>query len=200
MKSLKTLTRFSNELIREAVIGLDAVLRTRLVADVAISLDAALFTGSGASNTIKGIVNQTGVQTTVLDVSSPDGVGSLLDAIGLAQAANVTPNRWFMAPADFISLRKLKSTTKEFIFDQDLHAGTQLSVFGIPVSVTNHLATGKAVLTDMNSVAVARDLDASVFLLDQLYGASDEQAIRCVTRYDMGLLQPAATVVLTAAA
>jgi hypothetical protein len=34
------------------------VLRTRLVADVAISLDAALFTGTGASNTIKGIVNQ----------------------------------------------------------------------------------------------------------------------------------------------
>jgi hypothetical protein len=41
------------------------VLRTRLVADVAISLDAALFTGTGASNTIKGIVNQTGVQTAV---------------------------------------------------------------------------------------------------------------------------------------
>jgi HK97 family phage major capsid protein len=169
-------------------------------ADVAIALDAALFTGTGASNTIKGIINQTGVQTAVLDVSSPDGADSLLTAIGLAQAANVTPNRWFMSPADFISLRKLKSTTKEYIFDTDMHAGTQLSVHGIPVSVTNHLATGKAVLTDMNSVAVARDLDASVFLLDQTYAASDEQGIRCVTRYDMGLLQPSATVVLTAAA
>jgi HK97 family phage major capsid protein len=199
MKSLKTVTRFSNELIREAVIGLDAVLRTRLVADVAIALDAALFTGTGASNTIKGIINQTGVQTGVLDVSSPDGVGSLLDAIGLAQAANVTPNRWFMSPADFISLRKLKSTTKEFIFDEDMHGGTQLAVFGIPVSVTNHLATGKAVLTDMNSVAVARDLDASVFLMDQTYAASDEQGLRVVTRYDLGLLQPTATVVLTVA-
>jgi hypothetical protein len=52
-----------------------------------------------------------------------------------------------------------------------MHGGTQLSLFGIDVSVTNHLATGKAVLTDTNSVAVARDLDASVFLMDQTYAA-----------------------------
>jgi hypothetical protein len=36
--------------------------------------------------------------------------------------------------------------------------------------------------------------------MDQTYAASDEQGLRVVTRYDMGLLQPAATVVLTAAA
>jgi HK97 family phage major capsid protein len=176
MKSLKVVTRFSNELIREAVIGLDAVLRTRLVSDVAIALDAALFVGNTV-NTPKGIINQTGVQAAVLNVAEPN---SLLDAIGLAQAANVTPNRWFFSPADFIALRKLKSTTNEYIFDEDMHGGTQLMLFGIPVSVTNHLATGKAILTDMNTVAVARDLDASVFLMNQTYAASDEQGLRAL--------------------
>jgi HK97 family phage major capsid protein len=89
LKSLKTLIRFSNELLRQSVIGLDATLKARLVTDVSSKLDTALLTGDGASNTIKGIINQTGVQTGVLDVADAD---SLLDAIAQASAAEVTPN------------------------------------------------------------------------------------------------------------
>jgi HK97 family phage major capsid protein len=73
----------------EGVIGLDATLKARLVTDVSSKLDTALLTGDGASNTIKGIINQTGVQTGVLDVADAD---SLLDAIAQASAAEVTPN------------------------------------------------------------------------------------------------------------
>jgi len=36
-----------------------------------------------------------------------------------------------------------------------------------------------------------------VKLLDQRYAESDEQAIRVVTRYDIGLLHPEAVVALT---
>ena len=50
------LVKLSNELIRTSVVGLDAVLRTRLVTDVANALDAALWDGTGTSNTIKGIL------------------------------------------------------------------------------------------------------------------------------------------------
>ena len=45
MKSLKSLTRFSNELARQSVIALDAALRDRMVRDVAAKLDAALIAG-----------------------------------------------------------------------------------------------------------------------------------------------------------
>ena len=41
MKSVKVLTRFSNELARQSVIALDAALRNRLVTDVANVVDAA---------------------------------------------------------------------------------------------------------------------------------------------------------------
>src|SRR6476646_520961 len=40
LKSLKVLVKFSNELIRTSVVGLEAVLQTRLVTDVANALDA----------------------------------------------------------------------------------------------------------------------------------------------------------------
>ena len=58
--------------------------------NVSKALDDALLTGAGTSNTITGIVNQAGVQTGELDVAEAD---SLLDAIALASAAEVAPNR-----------------------------------------------------------------------------------------------------------
>jgi HK97 family phage major capsid protein len=71
LKGLKVLVKLSNELIRTSVIGLDAVLRARLVTDVANALDAALWDGTGTSNTIKGILRQTGIQTGALILPTP---------------------------------------------------------------------------------------------------------------------------------
>lgn len=197
LKSLKVLIRFTNELLRQSVIGLDATLRQRLVTDVSNALDTALLTGAGTSNTIKGLINQTGVQTGELDVADAD---SLLDAIALASAAEVTPNRWFISGADFIALRKLKEATgsKKYLLESDVSSGPTYRLFGIPVTVTNKLATGKAVLADTTQIAVARDIAPTVKLLDQTFATTDEQAIRVVTRYDIGLLHPEAVIVLTA--
>ena len=72
-------------------------------------------------------------------------------------------------------------------------------LFGIPVTVSNKLATGKAILADTSQIAVARDLAPSVMLLSERYAEYDEQAIRVVTRYDLGLLHPEGVIVLTAA-
>ena len=136
------------------------------------------------------------MQTGGLDVAD---AGSLLDAIALASAAKVTPNRWFINGADFITLRKLKETgdSNKYMLESDVTAGPTYRQFGIPVTVTNKLAEGKAVLADTTQIAVARDLAPSVKLLDQRYAESDEQAIRVVTRYDIGLLHPEAVVALT---
>lgn len=196
LKSLKVLLRFSNELLRQSVIGLDATLRLRLVTDVSKALDDALLKGAGTSNTIKGIINQTGVQTGVLDVTDAD---SLLDAIALASAAEVTPNRWFINGADFIALRKLKDGDGKYLLESDVTADVTYRLFGVPVTVTNKLAVGKAILADTSQIAVARDLAPSVTLLAERYADFDEQAIRVVTRYDLGLLHPEGVIVLTAA-
>lgn len=195
-KSLKTLIRFSNELLRQSVIGLDAALKARLVTDVSNKLDTALLTGNGASGSITGIANQAGVQTGALDVADAD---SLLDAIALASAAEVTPNRWFVNGQDFIALRKLKATDGRYLLESDVTKDVTYRLFGIPVTVTNKLAEGKAVLADTAQIAVARDVDPSVTMLSERYAEYDEQAIRVVTRYDLGLLHPEGVIVLTAA-
>jgi HK97 family phage major capsid protein len=194
-RSLKVLLRFTNELLRQSVIGLDTTLKARLVTDVSHALHDALLKGTGADNSITGIIHQPLVQHGELDVTDAD---CLLDAIALASAAEVTPNRWFISGQDFISLRKLKDLQDRYLLESDVTKDVTYRLFGIPVTVTNKLATGTAVLLDTSMVAIARDLAPSVTLLSERYAEYDEQAIRVVTRYDLGLLHPEGVIVLTA--
>lgn len=82
LKALKVLIRTSNEMIRQSVIGLEAVLQQTLIAGVAAQLDASLWDGTGSSNTIKGIFRQSNIATGTLDLADPD---SLIDGIATAQ-------------------------------------------------------------------------------------------------------------------
>jgi HK97 family phage major capsid protein len=193
-KSLKVIERYSRELVRQSVVGIDSVLKNRLVKVVGDKLDSELLTGTGASKGITGLVNQAGVQTGALDVTNAD---SLLDAIGLASAAEVTPNRWFINGADFIALRKLKDGEDRYLIESDVTRDTTYRLFGHPVTVTNKLSEGTAVLADVTQVAVARDLAPSVTVLTERYAEFDQVGIRVVTRYDLGLLHPEAVIVLT---
>ena len=194
-KSIKTLIRFTNELLRQSVIGLDSVLKDRLVSDVSRKLDTAFLTGDGADDSVTGIINQPGVQTGTLDTADPD---SLLDALALAAAAEVTPNRWMVSGADFFALRKLKDGNGKYLIESDVTKDTTYRLFGVPVTVSNKIPAGTAVLANMSEVAVARDTNPTVKLLDQRYAEYDEQAIRVTARFDLGLLRPEGVIVLTA--
>lgn len=196
-KSIKTILKYTNELVRQSVIGIDAVLKARLVKDVSDALDNALLKGDGTSDSITGIIHQDDVQTAALDVADAD---SLLDAIGLAVAAEATPNRWFVNGEDFIALRKLKEAvdSSKYLLESDVTAGPTYRLFGIPVTVTNKLTEGTAVLADMSQVAIARDNAPSVTVLSERYAEYDQIGLRVTTRYDLGLLHPEGVIVLSA--
>lgn len=195
-KSIKVIERFSRESVRQSVIGLDAVLKARLLKVVGDKLDTALLTGDGTSDSITGIIEQAGVQTGVLDVTDAD---SLLDAVGLAVAAEVTPNRWFINGDDFIALRKLKEATdsSKYLLEADLTKDATYRLFGIEVQVTNKLPAGTAILADTTNIAVARDTAPSITVLSERYAEWDQLGLRVTTRYDLGLLHPEAVIVLT---
>jgi HK97 family phage major capsid protein len=206
LKGLKVLVKLSNELIRTSVVGLEAVLRTRLVTDVANALDAALWDGAGTSNTIKGILRQTGVATGVLDLTDPD---SLIDGLATAQGNKVTPTHWVMTSTSFAAIRKVKVGTSDarYVMDPNtIQNGTELRLLGLPVIITDNIpntgtAPGKAraALVDMSKVVVARDVDAEVKILDQTWGDYDSIGIRVVSRWDTALLQAKAVTLLTEA-
>ncbi|MGV0732867.1 phage major capsid protein [Mycolicibacter sinensis] len=192
-KSIKVIERFSRESVRQSVIGLDAVLKARLVKVVGDQLDAELLAGTGASDGITGIINQSGVTTGDFDPSDPD---SLLDAIGALNALEVAPNRWFVNGADFVTLRKVKDKQDRYILESDITKDATYRLFGIPVTVTNKLDAGTAILADTSNIAVARDIAPSITVLSERYAEFDQLGLRVTTRYDLGLLHPEAVAVL----
>lgn len=203
LKGIKTLTKISNELLRQSTVGLEAVLRTRLVTDVASALDAALGDGAGTADTVKGIFKQSGIATGTLDLADPD---SLIDGLALAQGNHVAPTHWVMTPASFAALRKLKvgTTDARYLFDPStIQAGTALTLLGLPVIITDNIpdasAKARVALVDFSKVVVARDVDSEVAILDQTFGDYDTVGIRAVSRFDVALLQGKAVTLLTSA-
>lgn len=203
MKSVKVLTRFSNELARQSVVSLDAALKDRLVTDVAATIDSQLFSATGDGiTTPKGILAWDGVQT--LDAAGADiGLDTLVDAWGMALAANVDTARlrWFMRPEAFTALRKIKQGTgsNQYVLTPDATQDGVFRLFGSPVVITSRLpkdddSQQTVVLADMTQVAVARDQAPTVKVLDQTFGDYDQQAIRVTARYDAAPLNPEAVI------
>lgn len=205
MKSVKVLTKFSNELARQSVVSLDQALKDRLVRDVAAKLDAQFFSASGDGiATPKGMFAWAGTQTVAVDGALT--LDHLLDAWGKALAANVdmTRLRWVMTPREFTGLRKVKDTAERYQLQPDPTQDGVFRLFGAPVTVTSRVPdttggtpTGRAALVDFSQIAVARDLAPSVKVLTETFGDYDQQAIRVVARYDAAPLNAQAVVKLT---
>lgn len=205
MKSVKVLTRYSNELARQSVVSLDAALKARLVSDVATKLDTQFYSASGDGvTTPKGMFAWAGTQEVA--VGGALTLDHLLDAWGKALAGDVEMSRlrWVLTPREFVKLRKVKDGQNRYQLQPDPTQDGVFRLFGAPVTVTARIPdttgatpTGRAALVDFSQIAVARDLAPSVKVLDQTFGDYDQQAIRVVARYDLGPLNPQAVVKLT---
>lgn len=203
MKSVKTLTRYSNELARQSVIALDSTLRERLVRGVADKLDHAFIAGTGGSPSGTepvGLLNYSGTQKIT-------GVGALtlddlIDAWGLALAANVNMAslRWWVRPETFTTLRKVKDLDERYQLQPDPTQDGVFRLFGVPVTVTSRLPidddTCAVILADFSQIAVARDQAPTVKILDQTFGDYDQMAIRVTARYDAAPMNAEAVVIL----
>lgn len=199
LKSVKVLHRFSAELARHAVVNIAAALQAAIVTRVALAVDRAFLVGEGTNNTVKGLTNFPGILTRTYTTAPK--VDDLHDAVGAAMAANASPSRWFIHPDAFTTLRKQRegAGTGAYLLQSDPTEANVFRLLGLPVSVTTQLPAGTILLVDMSQVAVARDLDASVKLLDQTYGDWDQLALRVVSRWDIAALNPEGVVRLTAA-
>ena len=195
MKSIKVLTRFSNELARQTFVSLDAALRARLVADVAAKVDAQLFSDEGDGvTTPRGMFAWEGTQDVA--VGGALELDAILDGQALALGANVDPARLrlFLRPGDYMALRALRDGDNRFMLQPDAAQGATATVLGLPVTISSRIPAGRAALVDMAHVVVARDVMPSVKLLDQTFGEYDQQAIRVVTRFDAAPTAPDAVV------
>lgn len=197
MVSVKTITRYSNELSRQSVVNLEAAIRSRLVADVAAKVDQQLWSDTGDGVTLpKGLFAYEGVQT--VTGSGDLTLDAILEAQGLALEAdaNVSAMRLAIRPSDLTALRGVTDGDGRYMLQPDATAGSIGSILGTPVIVTPRIPEGKSALVDFSQVAVARDVAPSVKVLTERYADFDQQALRVVTRYDAAPLNPSAVVVI----
>lgn len=201
MKSIKTLTRFSNELARQSIISLEQALQNRLVRDVAEAFDTRFLSNTGDGvTTPMGMFAWPGVETitaTEFDLDTiMDGYGLFLGNYGHTEGL-----RLFIRSDDYMTLRKLKDNNGRYILQPDMSTGgIVVPALGATLGVSNKIPEGNAALVDMQSVAVARDLNPSVKILTERYADYDQQAIRVVARYDAGLTDDRAMVKFTISA
>lgn len=200
MKSLKTITKFSNELARQSVVALDAAIQSRLVKDVADAFDSHVM-GVGGDGVLvpQGIFGYAGVQT--VSAGTALNIDALHDANGAALASgNTGALKWVLSPADFTALQKIKTTDGNYLIQSNVREGVGYVLLGIPVVVTRFAPAGTAALVDFAQIAIARDVAPAVKVLDQTFGDYDQMGIRVVWRADMKPLNPEAIVRITTGA
>lgn len=198
MKSVKTITRYSNELARQSIVSLDKVLQDRLVADVAGKLDAQFLSAEGDGiTTPRGLFAYEGVEDVA--VSGEFNVDTLLAAQGVALESNVDLSRLalFVRPGDLMALRGLKDNDGRYLLQWDATEAGGYRILGMNALVSAHVPEGRAAIADMSQIAVARDLAPTVKILTERYADYDQQAIRVVARYDAGPLNPAGIVTMS---
>lgn len=199
MDSVKVITRYSNELARQSVVSLEAVLRDRLVADVAARLDMQFMGDDGDGvETPYGLFAYPGVtDTAVTGELTPDVI---LDAQGQALARNLDPGRMtlFIRPEDYVNMRGQKDADGRYLIAPDVSGtGLIVPVLGARAVVTARVPEGRAALADMSRIAVARDLSPTVKVLTERYADYDQQGIRVTARYDAKPLDASAVLTLS---
>ena len=200
MKSIKTLTRFSNELARQSIVSLDSVLQSRIVNDVAARFDQQFLGDQGDGiTTPKGLFAQTASED--VDTTGALSIATVLEGLGVALANNVQTEglTLFVRPENYMELRAESDADGHSFIQPDATKGLVSPVLGTKVVVSNRIPAGRAALADMKSLGVARDVFPQVTLLDQTFGDYDEQAIRVVSRADLGVLDSKGLITFTIA-
>lgn len=199
MKSVKVLTRYSNELARQSIVSLEQTLRDRLVADVAAKLDTQFLSDQGDGvTTPRGLFAYEGVTDTAVD--GPITPDTILEAQGVAMGRYLNPGSMtlFMRPEDYVALRGIKDADGRYLVAPDVSGtGLIVPVLGARAVLSARIPQGRAALVDMSRVAVARDLAPTVKVLTERYADYDQQAIRVVARYDAKPLDPSAVLTLS---
>lgn len=202
MQSLKQITVITNEALRQSSQSLDAILQSRLVADMADKVDTQAWSSTGDGvTTPQGLLGWAGTQqlTSADTTLNPD---DLIDLQAAALISNIPPGnlRFIMHPATFSALRKLRAFDDgRYLIEPDLTKGPGFTILGTPITLTSKLAENKTVLLDPASVAIAVDVNPAVTVLTERYAEYDEVGIRVVLRLDHKPVQPHSIIVLTTA-
>ncbi|MFC4912573.1 phage major capsid protein [Actinomadura gamaensis] len=213
-RKLAALVYASNELISDSNPDAQNVLADNLARAVALKLDRSYFEGSGVAPEIRGLRNQSGIQTVSMGANGAAlaNLDPFADALGMLAEADAEASAIVMHPRNWRALIKVKETTgsaRPVLIDgaSAPSDGPRRSIYGVPVFLTSQLSTNEVqgTATNANSIYVYQgDQVVTVFRSDadvqvdrSAAFSSDRTAVRVTLRADLVLPNPAAVVRIT---
>ena len=97
-------------------------------------------------------------------------------------------------------MRKLRDKNGRYILQSDVSGSAAFRLFDVPVTVTNKLPAGKALLANTKEIAVVRDQNPTMTILNERYAEYDMVGVRVTCRFDVGLLRPEGVILLESGA
>jgi HK97 family phage major capsid protein len=212
-RKLAALTYCSNELIADSNPSAQNAIAESLARAIALKLDLAFFEGSGIEPEIRGLANQSGIQTLAMgdDGATLDNLDPIADALGLLAEADASGTAILMSPRNWRTLSKVKEATgsnKPVLVDSAPTEGVRRSLYGVPVYLSSQLSTTETqgAAEDVTNSIYVYDASQVVFVLrddtridvDRSVAFSrDSTAVRVTLRADLVLPNPASVVRIT---
>ena len=213
---LTALVPISNDLLRQSIQNIDAVVRDDLLASLSLREDLAFLRddGSGALPTgLLSLVDAANQFTANATVNLVNITSDLANALLLLRNANVRFLRpgWLFAPRTDLYLRTIRDTNGNFAFKDEMDGGR---LFGVPFGVTTQIPINLGVGTDESEIYIADFADVAIGQLMNIQidasdtaayhdGANvqasfskDETVIRAIMEHDIALRQTLSLAVI----
>ncbi len=201
-KLLAAMVKVSNQLLSDASPSAEAAIRRDIAKVIALAEDNAFIAGTGTGNQPLGIINTTGVNSTSLGVNGATPTfDNIYDALYQVENNNGLASAWIMHPRTKNTLKKIKDTNGNFIYNVAPSVKEPDTLVGLPVYLTTQIPTNLTVgtSTDCSYILVGQFDEAIIgeragleFSTDQSGTAFEyyQTWIRAIARLDFGLRTP----------
>lgn len=201
-KVLAAMVKVSNQLLQDTSGAAEAAIRRDVAKVIALAEDMAFLQGTGAANEPLGILNTSGVNQVSLGANGGTPTfDTIYDALYQCELNNGVASAWIMHPRTKNTLRKIKDSQGQYIYNVSPSLKEPDSLVGIPVFLTTqtpiNLTVGSS--TDCSSIFAGQFDEAIIgerlgmeFAIDQSGAAFEyyQSWIRSISRLDFVLRTP----------
>ncbi len=199
---LGTLIKVSNELLNDSVFDLESYISKEFARRIGTKEEDAFFNGNGTGKPV-GIFNATGGAETGVTAASATAITAdeIIELFYSLRAPYRKNAVWVMNDATVKTIRKLKDSTGNYLWQPALTAGTPDTLLGRPVYTSSYvptIAAGKKTIAfgDFSYYWIADRQGRTFKKLSELYAATDQTGFVGTQRVDGKLILPEAIKVL----
>lgn len=145
VRTIAHFLKVSKQVLEDSA-ALESYINTRLRYGVDLKTDSQIINGTGSGQQISGIT-KSGNFTAFTPVTGENALDSINRAIYAAYAADYAPNAIVLNPADWGAIERTKVGTSDVRYVVGNPTGSLgPTLWGLPVVVTNNLASGKLIV------------------------------------------------------